>query len=92
VATVPLPNCNGQGFGCRNQVDGNVRYFNPVDSNKVFVVGTDKRLLLEFGPFGQQIPPVQSVGTVPLPSALKPPASAKASARNLTRSEARPRL
>jgi hypothetical protein len=25
--TVPLPSCNGQGFGCRNQVDGNVSIF-----------------------------------------------------------------
>jgi hypothetical protein len=42
---------------CRIQVDGNVQSFWPVNLNTVFVVGTDKNLWLEFGPFG----------TVPLP-------------------------
>jgi hypothetical protein len=43
--------------GCRNQVDGNVYRFWAVDSEHVFVIGTDGNLWLEYGPFGQQIPP-----------------------------------
>jgi hypothetical protein len=47
---------------CRIQVDGNVQSFWPVNLNTVFVVGTDKNLWLEFGPFG----------TVPLPECVYP--------------------
>jgi hypothetical protein len=42
-----------------SQPSGRQRFdiLTPFDSNNVFVVGTDNRLWLEFGPFGQQIPP-----------------------------------
>lgn len=65
-APVPLPPCNGGKVSCRNLVDANVSSFQPVDSDTVYVVGTDGNLWLEFGPFGNQVPPnrVQVDGNV----------------------------
>jgi hypothetical protein len=57
------PTCTAPNFqSCRIQVDGNVQSFWPVNLNTVFVVGSDKNLWLEFGPFG----------TVPLPECVYP--------------------
>ncbi len=57
--TVPLPSCNGETSGCRNQVDANVNSFWAVDSENVYVLGTDKNLWLEQGIFGKKIPPAR---------------------------------
>lgn len=52
----------------RQQIDGNVRAFQPLDLQHVLVLGTDGKLWLEQGPFGHVPPQRQQIdGNVATP-------------------------